>query len=48
MDRPRVTKRTLDDPDERRAFEKAQLQLVRLGDITVTRLVAQPKTAQAT
>jgi len=42
MDRPRVTKRTLDDPDERRAFEKAQLQLVRLGDITVTRLVAQP------
>ena len=42
MDRPRVTKRTLDDPDERRAFEKAQFQLVRLGDLTVTRLVAQP------
>jgi class 3 adenylate cyclase len=42
MERPRVVKRTLDDPDERRAFEKVQLQFVRLGDITLTRMLAEP------
>lgn len=42
MDRGRVVKRPLDEPDELRSFEKVQLQFVRLGDITVARTVAQP------
>lgn len=42
MERARASKRTLDDPDERRRFERIELEFVRLGDLSVVRSTSQP------